>query len=760
MGFARSGDTIVCDNAGDAKAERGARQTVRLYQKTPKPLLASVWSRAENVGGFCDPGYSLYLDVAYADGSRQWGRTSCFSTGAHAWQERRILLTPRKPIRSITVHLLLRRHSGKAWFRSPRLERVSFSKHFVVFDGAPIAAMEIPESGFELRDVAADSDYVRPTNGRALGIHIETRRSRGPAGSEFIDVNVRDELGKDRAVCLVYARRLAPKSAVRILLPWRSPLAQRGREYMWTSRFESVGSRRLSRYPFAAVASRGKGYGIGIDAAAPAFFRVGYNHSVRQLFLAWDLGFAPEHPAAHLRFCTFTFDPSWGFRAALEKWYRIFPDYFRCRTPKQGVWMPFAKISEVQGWRDFGFKFKENINETAWDDAHDILTFRHTGPMTWWMPMPKWCPRTMEYALAVVRHHERSKNWRKRRQARALYASGMRDERGRYAHIFKNEAWCRGVVWSMNSMPGIPGDATDFKLKWNSDVKKRLYGRKSKGDLDGEYLDCSEGHPVAELDYDRRHFAAAQTPLTFSAGEHRPAIFSGLIAFEYARAIARDVHDMNKFMMANETPNRLCWLAPLMDVMGTETNWRPNGRWKPMSMPELFYRRALCGPKPYCFLMNTDFNHFSHELVERYMMRATAFGMFPGFFSANGATGQYFTRPELYNRDRDLFRKYVPVCKRVAEAGWRPVTNAWAEPAPAVHVERFGDSLLTVFNASRRSVTARVLLPAKASPSARELLSGKAVVWSPGHHAPDGTLCAACRLVLGPEQLAVLEIRR
>jgi len=84
--------------------------------------------------------------------------------------------------------------------------------------------------------------------------------------------------------------------------------------------------------------------------------------------------------------------------------------------------------------------------------------------------------------------------------------------------------------------------------------------------------------------------------------------------------------------MANATPIRLCWLAPLLDVMGTETNWNPGGNWRPMSDGELLYRRAMCKGKPYCFLMNTRFEDFSHELVEKYMRRSLAYGMFPGFF--------------------------------------------------------------------------------------------------------------------------------
>jgi hypothetical protein len=47
--------------------------------------------------------------------------------------------------------------------------------------------------------------------------------------------------------------------------------------------------------------------------------------------------------------------------------------------------------------------------------------------------------------------------------------------------------------------------------------------------------------------------------------------------FEYIRAIDQDVHSLDKYMMANGTPYGLCWLAPLLDVLGTETDWNPGG---------------------------------------------------------------------------------------------------------------------------------------------------------------------------------------
>jgi hypothetical protein len=167
-----------------------------------------------------------------------------------------------------------------------------------------------------------------------------------------------------------------------------------------------------------------------------------------------------------------------------------------------------------------------------------------------------------------------------------------------------------------------------------------------------------------------------------------------------------------------------------------------------MDDAELLYRRALCKGKPYCFLMNTRFEDFSHELVERYMKRALAYGMFPGFFSHNASEGHYFTRPELYNRDRPLFQKYVPLCRRVAEAGWEPITRATSSDQH-VYVERFGDRLLTVLNdsAEQRTVTVRCELPDVHG--GRELVSGREL------DAPDGTFT----LELGPEDVAVIEVQ-
>jgi len=740
-GFQKDGDVFVCDNGDDTKAQRGATQTVTLNQAVPEPIVAVAWSKADGVTGSPDSNYSLYLDLVYTDGTPLWGQIAPFRVGTHDWLRRQVVVLPEKPVRHVSFHMLFRSHGGKACFRDPSLHVVRAPSGACMFDGVPVIQKTPPVKGFQVRDVAAGSNFMQLER-TALGLRLDWKAAERDSVA-FVDATLVDTTGNDRAVTLVYAIPVSSDSLRWLHDPRNERIVEPSREYTNAAGFRVAGG-RLSRYPLGAVADENRGTALGIDMARPAFYRVGYNAGTGELFVAYDIGLTPEKPTARVRFCHYTFDAEWGFRAALGRYYEAFPDAFRCRTPKQGLWMPFARISQVENWQDFGFKFKEGTNETAWDDQHSITTFRYTEPMTWWMRMPLDMPRTLDAAAAEAKQLADEKGNSK---AKALLSSGYHNQDGKMPARLLDTPWCNGAVWSMNSMPGIAGDVTDFKNKWNAELKKRLYGTDRTSDLDGEYVDSSEGYVTDELDFRRDHFAATDTPLTFSQEDHKPAIFRGLIAFEYVRGIARDVHRMDKLMMANSTPIRLCWLAPQLEVMGTETNWNPGGEWRPMSDADLLYRRAMCKGKPFCFLMNTRFEDFSHELVERYMKRSLAYGMFPGFFSHNASQGHYFTRPELYNRDRPLFKKYVPLCKLVAEAGWEPITMAHSSD-DQVYVERFGKRYLTVFNdsAERRTATIKVDLPVSAA--RRELVSGREVAWTDGR----------ATLSLGPEDVAVIDV--
>ena len=741
-GFAREGDVFVCDNGKDGTLRKGVGQTIVLNQEKPLPLKASAWSKAEDVFGAPNADYSLYIDLTYTDGTHQWGLCKSFPTGTHDWVRREITIVPAKPIRSLSYWLLFRGRPGKAAFRGAELRAFSLKNSATLFHGVPTVPGDTPARGFQVRDVAAGSGF-HAISDAALGLTLDVEKTQRD-GRTFYDVTLADTTGKDRAITLVYAIRTA---AVRWLdSPMRGTDLSAGGEMANAHHYPAGSIEQLSRYPFGAVVCEKdggrEGIALGIDMARPAFFRIAYNCTTEELYLAYDVGLTPEKNTARLRFCEFTFDPEWEFRAAAAEYYAAFPEAFVRRVERQGLWMPFAKISQVEGWEDFGFCFKEGTNETGWDDSHDILTFRYTEPMTWWMRMAADMPRDYEAALAEAKRLAEAGD----RNARALLTSGMYGADGKLTARLLDTPWCNGAVWSMNSMPGIRGEVTDFKNKWTASNPDRRYAEDANPRVDGEYIDSAEGYVTAPLDFRRDHFAAAETPLCFDPDSHAPCILRGLVAFEYIRAIAEDVHGRGKLMMANGVPDRLCWLAPLVDVSGTETNWNPGGRWSPWTPENLLHRRALCKGKPYCFLMNTNFDEFSHEKTEKYMKRALAFGMFPGFFSANASTKHYFTNPALYNRDRGLFKKYIPLCRLVAEAGWEPIPLARTD-AEDVCLERFGKRYLTAFNAGKSASKIVIRLEGRGAVQCRELVSGKMIMVQNGR----------VTMSLGPEDVAVLD---
>ena len=386
QGFTREGNAFVCDNGSAQRARRGVTQSVQLNQTRPEPIVASAWSKSEGVTGSPNSDYSLYIDLLFTDGTPLWGQTAPFTIGTHDWERREVVILPEKPVKQVSFHMLLRSHGGKALFRDPELRIIKTPAGAVVFDGVPVVCRAKPQMGFQVRDVAAGSDFVYIEN-EALGLKLAQTTKRLPGFVPVAaQVTLTDTTGKDRAVTLVFAHRKKAAGLRWHENPRRSAVVERGREYVLASRFRVGSIGRLSYYPLGAVSGDAESLAIATSVGVPAFYRIGYHAGTEELYVAYDIGLTPEKPGAQVNFFLIeNFNPEWGMRGALADYYECFSENFRCRTPEQGLWMPFAAISKVKGWEDFGFKFKEGNDETAWDDAHGITTFRYTEPMTWWM---------------------------------------------------------------------------------------------------------------------------------------------------------------------------------------------------------------------------------------------------------------------------------------------------------------------------------------------------------------------------------------
>lgn len=974
----RSGAGAVVCTLGAAevqtKVQRGAGQTVVLDQTTPRPIIAVGWSSADKVSGAPDSSYSLYLDIVYQDGTPLWGQIASFDTGTHGWQRRERLVVPDKPIKQVNVYAIFRGHTGTACFDDFALYEVAAGAGTCLFDGTPVLlpkgapqartrdGIELKTSdglalvlsrdegdasfrdsdrrgGFLLRDVEERSDFhrvdaqARPTPRGAelsglvdaLGLQLEASFTvkRGHVRVDGVVSSVRPE---DRAVSVYF---VLPFDAMggRWYDDARSgTLVRPGAEYKHTCFVGAGATQQMSAYTLGCVANQGTALTLGIPMDVPRVFRIGYNSTWREYYIVFDLGLASE-PKLFPNRATFSFvlyrvDPAWGFRAALKKYYTIFPEFFEKRVQREGLWMAFTDISTVERPEDFHFAIHEGNNNVAWDDEHDVLSFVYTEPMTNWMRMPKGMPRTYEAALEQLEKNLRSANKQLAQQSITTRLAGVRRSDGSYSLSILDAPWCDGAVFALNPSPALtttpenpinqgqfefakierafsPGsdpavahwraygsgyevdqevalspkqairctcaalgqDAgaaqtvtlgqqaprplvlrawsraervtggkggdysvyadlaladgsrlwgqlaafspgthdweqaeyvirTDKPVRqatvhllfrrthtgtaWFDDVflgevgsDKNLLSNAAFGParekpsvLDGTYVDSLEGWGRTK-NFDRRQFRDVQIPLTFDGQSGRPAILNIFSTYEFVRDLHRRMRAAGKLTMANSVPYRFAFFGHILDVMGTETNWHRNKKWQPMTDRSLNLKRATCYQKPYCFLMNTHYDDFSFELTERYMKRSLFYGCFPGMFSENAATNTYFGNPRWCNRDRPLFKKYVPLIQTIAKAGWEPITYAHTDRAK-VYVERYGPAsdgeiFFTVLNdgSAAEPFVLRIggtALKLGAEAVASELIEGKSVELKRERDA------LAVRGSLGPEDVRLYRI--
>lgn len=746
-GFTRDGDEIVVDNGDDAARRAGAVWSLALNQTEARPFTVRTEARCERgPGGTRTRAFSLYVDLVYMDGDHLWGQTADFAPDPQrGWRAGTVTVIPAKPVRSASVYCLYRGLPGRVRFRAPAV-RIREQADLALFDAQPVALGDLPrhEAGFLVRDVQrADDGYAPiPVGGEVKGVRLSVVETPAADGATY-RVTVEDRTGRDRALTLVYAWPLPAGDLVfeedpRTAVPLADNAPQRS-----DAQAMGCGAGGLNRWPFGAVSVGGRGFALGIDTAHPAYFRTAVHPRTRLLFIAFDLGLAPEKRTAAFAFRRFTF--TGGFRGALAAYAAREPDAFKTRVPEQGIWMPFRAIKSVENWQDFGFKFKEGNDETSWDDAHGIFTFRYTEPTTWWLSMDK-AHGTNRFTMADCLAKVESLAAKGDPRARAWRGSVMRDEDGARVGRVMDTPWCRGAIWLLSPLPDIAG-ICEYKVKNTEADFAKFYAKPFPVGQDGEYIDSAEGYLTPTLDFNRAVFAASDTPLVFSSDEdHRPALFKGLSMYEYVRRTAARVWPRGRFVMANGVPGRWPWLPAYVDVGGTETQWiDEEGRWRPESHRSLLYKRALSMGKPYCYLQNVDFEKFAYADMENFMRHCVAYGLFPGCFSHNASEGHYFTRPEVYNRDRPLFKKYVPLCKMLSEAGWRPVNTLVASTDARVFVEQFGARYVTVFNSARATV--KVRLTAKAGVRASEHVAGGEVSFADG----------VATLELAPDAVRVLD---
>ena len=557
----------------------------------------------------------------------------------------------------------------------------------------------------------------------------------------------------------------------------------------------------VSRHPFAAVWRDGQVVMLSHPLGQPRLARLGASPATGLLYLVFDLALAaetrrfPGKAWVDFSIHRFPLDPlaaGNGFRAAVARYQQQHPDDFARRFPpaREGTWLPFSTTSKIDRPADFGFGVHElhDLGEVARDQPLGIAPFRYLqvpDSYALWLDRAPRAPAgpvhdpALDAAVrARLNQQHRQGNPRQRREAEAILGAGFHDAAGRTIYRWSPAGqipWCGGKAGC--AFFPVSADPAIADRRWPLNKAHADWGPEAHASyrqhpgLAGEFVDGVQASTFRFLlDQRRAHWAVATQPLGFAAQGLAVGIPSLFATAAFVDWLAADVHRRGKLLMGNTLFEDVPWAGRAFDVLGTEVNWLPRDgndfRFVPDDDSRMSYRRALAGQRPYGLLMNTDFAALAAaaggRAIERYFQIALFYGFYPSFFSADAANAPYWEDPAHVARDRPLFRKYVPLIRRINAAGWQPLTGATSND-PVVHLERFGrwpELYFTVRNTGDRPANvelrfeAALGLPTRALRAVRFIQAGSVNLTK----ASAGVSSRSVSLALAPQAVELLRL--
>ncbi|MBA2254628.1 MAG: hypothetical protein H0W07_05910 [Chloroflexi bacterium] len=515
---------------------------------------------------------------------------------------------------------------------------------------------------------------------------------------------------------------------------------------------------RTSRYPWGTISDEQSSLSMGIPLDMPRIQRLRYSPS--GLTISFDLGISPRAtglgPVATFRFVIFTSAPAWGFRAATEHYYRMYPDFFTRRTDpaREGGWGARAAYG---AWsdrtKDFGIGLdmvplasgqigQANAALVAKDDEeglYSVLYNHHWG----YKQEQGTFGVFPTYAAAVQSLRDEADGPRAtlRERARAdRAAAALRstplDLNGQ--RIYEGYPWRDSFYlnWYQDLDP-LPG-ATDWtRVSRTYQLDPGVEGAAAAGvQLDGLHMDSTSGMRrwAATDDYSPAHWASAELPLTFS---YDSAEVSKRIVFTDYRELVRTsdyAHSLGMIFSANfnaSDAGALNWFgADVIDYFGIERGLPEKAVVEPYSTVDslALLKRSLAHQRPVSTLdpLVSDGSLTTAQVEDRLQLN-----LFYGIFAGIGGG------TNLTEAVRGLYLRYTPLFREINTAGWEPVTGAWTGDADA-WLERFGGiedgvQYLTIRNpssAAKRVIVSFGMRGSAVDPSSltgRELVTGSPV---------------------------------
>ncbi|MFV9631147.1 MAG: carbohydrate binding domain-containing protein [Methanosarcinales archaeon] len=190
--------------------------------------------------------------------------------------------------------------------------------------------------------------------------------------------------------------------------------------------------------------------------------------------------------------------------------------------------------------------------------------------------------------------------------------------------------------------------------------------------------------------YRRSHWNYADHPLIFSYDTKQPVLLGTLSQYDCFSYIHENMTGTSKRVDANIYPYSYSFYGHLIDVFGSEITKLQ------MDDDDASLRRTMSYQKTNRNLLNWVSNgddSITHDEMKNYMNDQMFYGMFPSIMTAapeeTYGSDMYWKNATLYERDRNLFKQYIPIIKEISAAGWDPIPYATCD-SPDIKFERYG----------------------------------------------------------------------
>ena len=554
-------------------------------------------------------------------------------------------------------------------------------------------------------------------------------RIQGLSDRIAIEGALRDTTGKERCIQLTYRLPVAAADWRWYTGLDRFQVIEPGRTYTNATEIGRGTNRYISPWPYSSIDGPDAGLSLAVPMDRPAVYQMGYDQE-GYYTIRLDFGLSPDTAKlpgqAKFALVLSRHDPRWGMRAAAKSYFAMFPHLFETRT-RPGATFGNPLIAQVEGLEDFGAMYGDRHGgDVRWiklaNDA-GMYTMTYNEPWMWRSRFGQVSQPALPAAEEMVVREQRDIDLWDRKDShdygqvpraysvRAFLNSVFHDEfdqpimNGTRTYRAREGGRDRVVEWLTNSDPEIVGpfgQPNRGMLSWTYEYGNDVAGaQKLGGSASGiRYDSLGEWVHLGAENFRREQFAFADIPLTFSYRVGRPCQLGYFCALEYMTFVRREMLAQNGITYANGGVD-VPWFTWLLDGISRE-GWAPD--------PEGFQRiRMLMYQKTCGDWGAARIGRLSAAEIERRLNTCLTYAWWPGI---DGAPQQTF------DQKRALYKKYIPVLRALAQAGWEPLTYATVKPQGTL-IERFGGEknrplFFTIRNIGQTSRTVSVSIDTEA----------------------------------------------